>query len=120
MLGADIRSDDLGEKNLGKWTYGDVFVLFDNVRWMECDSVRSYVKLGWETLVGGKLFVNLMLGRRKEIEIEPETTPSSLLIFESVATWIALMISRLAMTQFSSTISTSAVAYVRLWFQRQP
>jgi hypothetical protein len=55
-----------------------------------------------------------MLGRRKEIEIEPETTPSSLLIFESVATWIALMISRLAMTQFSSTISTSAVAYVRL------
>jgi hypothetical protein len=47
MLGADIKSDDLGEKYLGKWTYGDVFVLFDNVWWMECDSVRSYVKLGW-------------------------------------------------------------------------
>jgi hypothetical protein len=54
-----------------------------------------------------------MLGRRKEIEIEPETTPSSLLIFESVATWIALMISRLAVTQFSSKISTSAITYVR-------
>jgi len=114
MLGADIGSDDLGEKNLGKWTYKDVFVLFDNVWWMECDSVRSYVQLGWETLVGGKLSVNLMLGRRKEIE--PETTPSSLLIFESVVTWIALMISRLAVTQFSSKISTSAITYVRWWF----
>jgi hypothetical protein len=31
-------------------------------------------------------------------------------------TWIALMISRLAVTQFSSKISTSAITYVRWWF----
>jgi hypothetical protein len=38
-----------------------------------------------------------MLSQKKEIELE--TTSSPLLIFESTATWIALMIYGLAVTQ---------------------
>jgi len=46
---------------------------------------------------GRKPSVNLMLSQKKEIELE--TTSSPLLIFESTATWIALMIYGLAVTQ---------------------
>jgi hypothetical protein len=89
-------------KNLGRWTYRDVFVLFDNVWWMECGSTRFYVQIGWETLVGGKPVVSLTLGRKKEVELE--TTPSSQQIFESAATWITMI------------ISESAVNHMRWWF----
>jgi hypothetical protein len=61
-------------------------------------------------LVGEKPKVNLTLSQKKEVE--PETTTSPLLIFESAATWIALMISGLAVTQFSSIISMLIVEYI--------
>jgi hypothetical protein len=77
-------------ENFGKWSWGEV-VLFVNEWWIECDSVRSYVHPRWETMVGVKPNVNLMLGWRKEVELE--TTQSLLTIFESAATWIALTIS---------------------------
>jgi len=76
-----------------------------------------YVQIDWETLVGGKPKVNLTLSQKKEVE--PETIPSPLLIFESAATWIALMVSGLAVTQFSSIISMSIVEYISWLFQHQ-
>jgi len=45
------------EKNLSRWTYGDVFVLFDNVWWMKSGSTRFYVQIDWETLEGGESLV---------------------------------------------------------------
>jgi hypothetical protein len=50
--------------------------------------------------------ISLTLGRRKEVK--PETTQSSLPIFESATTGIALMTFELSAAQFSSTISVSA------------
>jgi hypothetical protein len=46
-----------------------------------------------------------MLGRKEEMKLE--TIPSTLLISESTATGVALMISELASTRFSSIISVS-------------
>jgi hypothetical protein len=54
----------------------------------------------------GKPNVSLTLGR-KEV-IKPETIPSPLLISESTTTWVALMIFKSVVTQFSSTIYVSA------------
>jgi len=69
------------------------------IRGVLCPSrVRSMSK--------GKPSVSLTLGR-KEV-MKPETIPSPLLIFESTATWVAMMISKSAVTQFSSIISVSA------------
>jgi len=53
----------------------------------------------------GKPSVSLTLGRKEEMK--PETIPSPLLISESTATGVALMISESALTRFSSTISVS-------------
>ena len=117
----------------------NVFGLLNNVWWTECGSTRTYAQLGWEAMVGGKPSVNLTFGWKKEVE--PETTPSLLMIFESAATqflsmiyesvvshmrwwlqrrlWncVALMIFELAATKFSSTISESIVNHMRWWFQ---
>jgi hypothetical protein len=70
-------------ENFGKWSWGEV-ALFVNEWWIECDSVRSYVHPGWETMVGVNPNVNLTLGWRKKVELE--TNPSLLMIFESAAT----------------------------------
>jgi hypothetical protein len=44
----------------------------------------------------------------------PKTTSSSMLISESAATGVVLMISKSAATQFSSTIFASAINYAAL------
>jgi hypothetical protein len=41
---------------------------------MECGSVRFYIQIDWEMLVGGKSSINLTLSQKKEVE--SETTPS--------------------------------------------
>jgi hypothetical protein len=52
-----------------------------------------------------------MLGRREEVK--PKNISLPLPIFELAMTGVALMISKSAVTQFSSTISASVVNHMR-------
>jgi hypothetical protein len=85
----------IGE-NLAKWTCVDVCV----VRWKVINGVwfgevlcQSRVR----NIGRGKRSVSLTFGRREGVK--PKTTSSPLLIFESAATGVALMISESATTQ---------------------
>jgi len=49
MLDVDVGRDELGKTLLNEHML--MFVLFSDERWMECDSVKVFVHLGWETLV---------------------------------------------------------------------
>jgi len=49
MLHVDVGRDEMGKTLLNEHML--MFVLFSDERWMECDLVKFFVHLGWETLV---------------------------------------------------------------------
>ena len=104
-------------ENLAKWTCVDVCVVW----WWMMNGVwfgEILYPPRVRNIGRGKPSISLTLGRREKVK--PETTTSSLLISESAATGVALMISESTTTQFSSTIFASIVNHMRRQFQHQP
>jgi len=86
-----------------------MFVLFDdNGVWFDEVLYPPRVR----NIGRGKPNISRTFGWREEVM--PKTTSSSMLISESAATGVVLMISKSAATQFSSTIFASTINYAAL------